>query len=228
MRLFLAITLPDEVCAGVARAMAPAQAAAPQLRWVGAERLHLTMKFLGERPEGDVARIAESLGRALEAVPAFSATLRDAGAFPNFRRPRAVWLGMHPHDLFANMSARLGAALAALGIAEENRPFRPHVTLGRLTSPLPAPQGESLERALRAIRQSWTVPVREVVLMRSTLGAGGSTYTPLAVVPLGGARQGATAAPRDAAPRDVSPRDAAPNAHTAPVQATAPARGGAR
>lgn len=197
MRLFLAVTLPDEVRAGIAQAAAAARAAAPRVRWVREESLHLTMKFLGERDESDVAPLADAVQRAVAALPGFSATVRDAGAFPNFRRPRAVWLGMHPHEPFVALATRLDAALAAHGVSVENRPFRPHVTLGRVGEPLSASEGASLERALRAIRQRWAMPVRDVVLMHSTPGAGGSTYTPLAVAALQDGGQVATApAPR--------------------------------
>lgn len=201
MRLFLAITLPDHVRAAITRAVAPARAAAPHVRWVREESLHLTLRFLGERPATDVALLGESVQRALAPVAGFTATIRDAGAFPNFRRPRAVWLGMHPRDTFGALVRRLEATLAALGIAVENRPFRPHVTLGRVGAPLAAAEGEALARALRAIRQRWTMDVHEVVLMRSTLGPGGSTYTPVAAAQLAGAAGASTAAQASAGGR---------------------------
>jgi RNA 2',3'-cyclic 3'-phosphodiesterase len=190
MRLFLAITLPDEVRAGITRAGARARAQVPHVRWVREESLHLTLRFVGERPDADVPRLAEAVEHAMMGMGAFAATVHDAGAFPNFRRPRAVWLDMHPHESFVSIATRLDAVLAGLGIDAENRPFRPHVTLGRVREPLSPAEGEALERELGAMRERWALTIREVILMRSSPGPGGSIYTPLAAAPLGGGRRG--------------------------------------
>lgn len=187
MRLFLAVTLPDEMQVGITRAVAPAREAAPAVRWVRAGLLHLTMKFLGERPAGDDVRVAVAARGALAGVAPFDVTVGGTGAFPNFRRPRVVWLDMNPPVLLAGVARRIDAALASLGYAAETRPFRAHVTLGRLNDAVPREQVLSLERTLRDVRDSWTLAVREVVLMRSALSQEGPTYTALHHVALGGA-----------------------------------------
>lgn len=187
MRLFLAVTLPDELQGAIARETEQARAAAPAVRWVRASRLHLTLKFLGERPEGDEARVAGAARAALAPVAPFDVTLGGTGAFPNFRRPRVVWLDMLPLAPLAELARRLDAALAPLGFATETRPFRAHVTLGRVMDALPRDQVAALERALRGVRAPWPLAVREVALMRSTLGgADGPRYDRLHVFTLGG------------------------------------------
>ncbi len=173
MRLFLAITLPEAMQSAIAREVAPARAAAPAVRWVRPELMHLTVKFLGERPEEDEARVARATRAALAPLPPFEVTVGGTGAFPNFRRPRVVWLGMHPPTPLAGLARRLDAALAPLGVTPETRPFRAHVTLGRVADGVPRQQVAALERALRAVRATWPLAIREVALMRSTLGAGG-------------------------------------------------------
>lgn len=185
MRLFLAVTLPDEMQEAIAGAIAPARQAAPTVRWVRAGLLHLTVKFLGERPEGDDVRIAAAARGALAGIVPFQVTVGGTGAFPNFRRPRVVWLDMHPPVPLADLAQRLDAALAPLGFARESRPFRAHVTLGRVTDGVPREQLAALERALRDVRASWTLIVRDVALMRSTLGPGGPAYTALHTIALG-------------------------------------------
>lgn len=175
MRLFLAITLPDELQAAIARALAPAREAAPAVRWVRDGLLHLTIKFLGERPEREVAPIAAAARTALAGVAPFDVTVGKTGAFPNFRSPRVVWLDMYPAAPLAAVARRLDAALAPLGLAPEARPFRAHVTLGRVAG-IPSDQRRALERTLRAVHGSWPLAVRDVRLMQSTLGRGGPVY----------------------------------------------------
>ncbi|MCC6929216.1 MAG: RNA 2',3'-cyclic phosphodiesterase [Gemmatimonadaceae bacterium] len=132
MRLFVAVTLPDDVRESIARATAELRSAAPRVRWVRPEVLHLTVKFLGERPHGDERRIGDALRPSLAQASGCDATIRGAGAFPNFRRPRVVWLGMHPLAPLAAIARHVDDSLLALGIARESRPFRAHVTLGRV------------------------------------------------------------------------------------------------
>lgn len=185
MRLFLAVTLPDEMQDAIAVAVAPARQAAPAVRWVQAGLLHLTVKFLGDCPEGDDVRVAAAARVALAGISPFEVAVGGMGAFPNFWHPRVVWLDMHPPAPLADVARRLDAALAPLGFAAESRPFRAHVTLGRVAEGVPREQLAALERAVRGVRASWTLVIREVALMRSTLGPGGPTYTSLHTIAVG-------------------------------------------
>lgn len=198
MRLFLAVTLPETVRASIRDAVAPVRDATPALRWVRHDTLHLTVKFLGEQTPDTVAPITHAAQRALRGLPAIDASIGGAGAFPNFRRPRAVWLGMHPAPPLVELATRLDAALVALGITAESRPFHPHVTVARASGTVAPAVLRSLEDGMRGVRQRWSLAVREVVLMQSELGRGGSTYTALATAPLVGAQDAAPVRPLDA------------------------------
>jgi 2'-5' RNA ligase len=187
MRLFLAVNLPDETRDAVFAAAAPMRAAAPGVAWVRPHLLHVTLKFLGETPEA----AADGVRRAAEAVALGSAPfevhLRGAGAFPNFRRPRVVWIGIEPAAPMARLAAGLDAACAALGFAREERPFAAHLTLGRVKRELGRGEGVALERAGGAVALEVGVAVRSIDVMRSELSAQGPTYTRLARAALGGA-----------------------------------------
>lgn len=185
MRLFLAVALPEPLQQEIARATAPLRASAPAVRWVRPDRLHLTMKFLGERPDDEAVRVANAARQAMADVPPLSASLHGAGAFPNFRRPRVVWLGMHPEGPLAAIARRLDVALAPLGVERESRPFRAHVTLGRVAGALPPLVAAALERDLRQVTSTWLLAVYDIALMQSTLGPGGPTYRVLDTLPLG-------------------------------------------
>lgn len=185
MRLFLAVTLPEALQQDIARATAQLRVAAPTVRWVRPDRLHLTIKFLGERPEDEALRIAAAARRATAELPPVRASLQGTGAFPNFRRPRVVWLGMHPEAPLAAIARRLDAALAPVGVEAESRPFRAHVTLGRIVGAMPPVAAAALERDLRQVTSTWLLAVYDIALMQSTLGPGGSTYRVLDTLPLG-------------------------------------------
>lgn len=190
VRAFFAVALPPDARAEAARvrdALA-ADCEAP-VRWVADESLHLTLKFLGAiRP--DV--IPKLLGRAssrLAREQPFRVDLAGVGAFPNGRAARVVWLGIgEGAGELAKLARKLEAA--SRGVAQrERRPFRAHVTLGRLRDPAPVP----VERA--PAPDSCSFSVEDVVLYESRPSSAGVAYIPLARLPLG-----AEADPSDFAP----------------------------
>ncbi len=197
MRLFIACAIPDLVTRDVINACAAMRASVDDVRWVSPAHMHLTMKFLGERPDHDVARIVDAARDALTSVAPFEATIGAAGAFPNFSRPRVVWLGMEPSAPFATIAARLEHVLAPLGYPEASRPFTAHLTLGRIARPLSQPQRDALvagmaqafggrrEPSREPWREPWRVPVRELALFQSQHVNGALQYVPLRSIPLG-------------------------------------------
>lgn len=184
MRLFLALNLPAEVRRLAHEAAAPLRAAAATAHWVAETNLHLTLKFLGELPEAaalDVtARVREAAARHAEV----SLELGGFGAFPNFRRPRVVWLGVTPDPKLELLHHDVEQACESLGFEVDGRAFRPHVTLGRVKLTAPPDQLRALANAARAAEVGAACTVHSVDLMRSELSAGGSRYAVLAALPL--------------------------------------------
>lgn len=183
MRLFLALTFDAHLQRDIAEATRAMREAVPSLAWVVATRLHLTLKFLGDVDEGVVPRVREVAHAALRGARAHDVVVGGIGAFPNLERPRVVWMGMHDTAPLVSIAGSLDRAVAALGVPEETRPFRPHVTLARVKAPLAPAQANMLTQRASEIRVRVRVPVREVVLMHSTLGAG-ARYDALATFPL--------------------------------------------
>src|ERR1043166_5713487 len=108
---------------------APLRAAAPHFSWVAADRLHLTVKFLGEQPDDAVPRLAAVMDEVVRRHRWIDTFLDEFGAFPNFRRLRVVFIGMHPDARLEMLHHDVETACGALGYAVEGGPFRPHVTL---------------------------------------------------------------------------------------------------
>ncbi|MHB0948311.1 MAG: RNA 2',3'-cyclic phosphodiesterase [Gemmatimonadaceae bacterium] len=185
MRLFVAINLPDEVRRAAFDAGAPLRELVPRASWVPEARLHLTAKFLGERPDADVAPLAETLLAVAAGHRAMTLRVAGASAFPNLRRPRVVWLGVEPDPRLELLHHDVEEALAGLGVELEGKPFRPHLTLGRFREP-PAPdQLRAFAKAARGVRFERESLVESLDLMQSVIGgAGGPRYELLAAAPL--------------------------------------------
>ncbi len=183
MRLFVAVELPDEVRDGLARGVAALRRELPPARWVRAEGIHITLKFLGEQPEVLVERLDASVRPALAEMEAVRVVPGGGGFFPHERRPRIAWVGGDAEGL-GTWAAGIDAACAALGVAVEERPFALHLTLARLERPWPVAAVERFEEAVAG----WPLPVfvaREAVLFRSELRPQGAVYTALRRWPAG-------------------------------------------
>lgn len=128
MRLFVAITLPEDV-----RARLGALAnGLPGARWIKPENLHLTLRFLGEIDNGAAADVDTSLA-GLRA-PGFALTLKGLGHFGEGRKLRALWVGVDPNSELMRLQEKIEQALQRMGLPPEGRKFKPHVSLARFNS----------------------------------------------------------------------------------------------
>ena len=199
-RLFLAVCLDPDVQRLVAEEIAALTAEGWPERWVQPETSHLTLHFLGEteRERAELVRLA--LPDVVAAHAAFDLRTATLGVFPNFRRPRVLWLGLHgPVHRLQTLQKDVGGALQGLGFTVGDEPYHPHITLGRVRNDdgervrlrdLPdAVKNRFVERESGAAVSppSLPVPVREVVLMRSHLGKAGARHEPIATFPMRGA-----------------------------------------
>jgi 2'-5' RNA ligase len=156
------------------------------IRWVHPEGIHLTLKFFGDISLQDVENISEVIGKRAAAGPRFDLEIRGLGAFPDVARPRIIWLGIAGQlgPLFS-LQKDLEEELHLLGFPKEERPFRAHLTVGRVK----IPKGiAGLVPAVEAAGNltTGTFTVGEIVLFRSNLTPRGAIYTKLATFPLAG------------------------------------------
>lgn len=175
MRLFVAVNLPDAVRRSLEQAGAPLSAAAPSVRWLQPDNFHITLKFLGWVADERLMDVRSALDAAAVRCPPFEMTLRAAGAFPNFRRPRVYWVGVEDDGSLAQLQLEAERAIAPLGFPTEARPFRPHITIGRV-SKAPAAELRAAESACQDFRYESRVPVKSIELMESKLSPKGARY----------------------------------------------------
>ncbi len=151
------------------------------VRWVNPGNVHLTLKFLGNVDAAVIPSLVESVQAAVGGSGSFRLTLGSLGAFPNPARARVVWVGLEGAvDALLDLQRRVEHAATAMGLAEEQRPFAPHLTLGRVSNNPPTHRA-SLAAALRrgAAPLAGGFDAEEVVVMRSDLRPTGAVYTPL-------------------------------------------------
>ena len=184
MRLFIAGNLPAAVRDAVHAGAATLREAAPGIKWVAAPALHITLKFLGECDEGRIGDFRDALEGVAERHSPIDVRLTEIGAFPNFRRPRVVWVGMTGEEAVRALVRDIDQAFAPLGFAPETRAFQAHLTVGRVRSELTPAEAATLAAQARAFRPLGAFAVQTVDLMRSELGAAGSRYSMMAAVPL--------------------------------------------
>jgi len=191
VRLFVAINLPADVRSEIAGATAPLRAAAPSVAWTEADRLHLTLKFIGEQPREAADALANALRRAAARHSSLTLDLGGLGAFPSRRQPRIVWLGVAPDPKLELLHHDVESACEALGYELEGRAFRPHLTLGRVRTgrgsrgAVDAAAATALASAAREVHSRWSVGVDAVDLMESQLAPGGPRYAVVARAQLG-------------------------------------------
>ena len=172
VRLFVALDLPPAARSALARFR---DAAADPAVWrpLSESSFHVTLAFLGHRPEDDVERVAAVL-RALDPWQAPELALGDGLLLPP-RRARVLTVALtDPGGPLAKLQAAVSAGLSAAGLYEpEARPFRPHVTVARVRAGARAP------RTLDAAPERLAFSAGAVTLYRSRLGRGGAVYEPL-------------------------------------------------
>jgi 2'-5' RNA ligase len=178
MRLFVALDLSESIRAAIATFCERLRRAYPAARWVRTEGIHVTLKFIGEVAEDRVPAIQTALDKIRVSAP-IEMNFRDTGFFPNERRPRVFWIGIHAAPNLAQIAAEIESQLEPLGIPRESRDFRPHLTLARFE------ETRGLEELLAALQESGSrefgsLETSEMHLYQSKLGHGGAQYTRLA------------------------------------------------
>lgn len=174
-RIFFAIVLPDAVKERLERLKRLLDPAPGAVKWVEKQNLHLTLQFIGEISEDKLLQMLDLALHAAAAVLPFNLEVRGAGAFPGHSRPRVLWAGINKGETPAK---HLASELSRhIGIAPD-KPFSPHITLGRVREGRTARIDGALSR--ERDYSAGIVSVKHFVCMESTLTPGGPVYREIA------------------------------------------------
>jgi 2'-5' RNA ligase len=187
MRIFIALDIDDAIRQRIQRFMEGVSGFAPDARWVRPESLHITLKFIGEKPSETV----EEIKRIVSGIRAgaIEITFRGYGFFPTAKAARVFWIGIESGPQLASLARAVDDATFSLGVPKEDHPFAPHLTLarggGRSGAPrwrkddTPNKNFQRLQEKLAALPTPdfGTMATREFFLYQSQLSRGGARYT---------------------------------------------------
>jgi 2'-5' RNA ligase len=187
-RTFVAVTIPENKTKKLESLQALIEQSAKGMRWVKPEAMHVTVAFLGDVPETELADVCRAVANSALEFPPFELRLQGMGAFPSAARPRTVWAGLGGPgvDVLIPLQRVVAKSLGQLGYHSQDDRFHPHVTLGRV-------KGE--KQSAPDLRQAserfndWSgglFEVSELVVFASQLTPDGSVYAPLARAALSG------------------------------------------
>ena len=178
-RLFVAVDLSAAVIERLAKlqnTLAGRLEDDVRIKWTDPDKIHLTLKFLGDTEESLLPALCDTLGAAAARTAPFEATSRGLGCFPRPSHPRVIWAGFDAESAEALRALQqpIDADLEELGIRPESRSYVPHVTLGRVKSE----QKPALNQLFAGVRNTplGESNITELVLYESTLDHSGATY----------------------------------------------------
>jgi len=186
IRSFLAIELPPTIAKGIERVQYDLKQSHADVRWIESNRIHLTLKFFGDIEEEACDGIMDAVGKAVTDVKPFTLTIKGLGGFPRWKNPRVVWLGVEDEDgVLKPLQGVIEKGLGEIGYPQEERAFKPHLTLGRVRSPKGKPELlKKMEGFLHV--ELGKFRVERLVLFKSDLRPTGPIYTALKTLTLRG------------------------------------------
>lgn len=176
IRIFLAVKVPSS--RAIERVIDELSQLGNAIKAVAPSNLHITLKFLGDVPPGQLDAIARTMRDAAANEGPFRFSVRGFGAFPSAARPSVLWAGVTDAEPLGRLAERLETSFVTQGFAPEGRPYSPHLTLARVKFRPPDSLPALFERY--ASTEFQTVDVDRIHLYRSDSGRGGPVYTPIA------------------------------------------------
>jgi 2'-5' RNA ligase len=176
LRAFIGAAI--EPTPGIEQVLAALSRMGSTVRAVECDKLHLTLKFLGDVPRGQVRDIAAATVEIAKSTERMELRLIGLGAFPAVNRPSVVWVGLSPQEPLIALAGQLDQRLAALGFEPEGRPYRPHVTLARVKGRAPGTMQELILE--NEGTELGACVIGEITLFQSDLTPNGSAYSVLA------------------------------------------------
>ncbi len=177
MRLFIAIELPEAIKQGIAKIQDGLKQSGGDANWTRPGGIHLTLKFLGEAPEEKVPAILQTLRDAATNRGPIRIDVAGAGAFPNLKTPRVLWVGVAGEmDKLSSLQTAVEDGMERLAFSREERKFSTHLTLARIKFPRPRDNWQQKIGEIQNVKLGGFV-ADHVSLMKSELRRDGAVYT---------------------------------------------------
>jgi 2'-5' RNA ligase len=179
IRTFIAFEIPEHVLSAIGEIQEILKSSKFNIKWVRPESIHLTLKFLGSIDPAAVEQIERVLRDTVKPYEPFSIQARGLGVFPGAKRPRVLWIGITGQiDRLIGLQRNLDKNLRAIGFSGDKRPFKGHLTLGRVKGSIDA---NRMRNVLTRYNEFEAEPftVGPLILYKSDLHPTGAVYTKL-------------------------------------------------
>jgi 2'-5' RNA ligase len=181
IRTFIAFKLPKNIISSISEIQNRFKSYAFNARWVNPANIHLTLKFLGDINYTDIENVGKTIINAVNSHTSVSLAVKGAGVFPGIKRPRVIWVGLGGEiKKLAGIQNDIEENLEKLGFPREKRPFRGHLTLGRIKGKI---NPKKLLNAMKKFESELFI-ADKIFLFKSELKSTGSVYTELKSISL--------------------------------------------
>ena len=189
IRAFIAIDLSQEILERIDQMSLDLRSRLEKVpvRWVPADNIHLTLKFLGNVSTANLEMLKEIMGNVVANHHECDISVGGIGAFPKTHNPRVIWVGMEIPQELISLQHNIEIETARLGYSREHRPFSPHLTFGRVSRNASSQDIRAIAEILDSYKVGFLGATRitSVYLYRSDLKPDGAVYTPIYTAALG-------------------------------------------
>lgn len=177
MRIFIAALLDDDTRRHISDYISSIKGRISGVKWERQEKLHITLKFLGEIEQSKLPDICNVVDFACGNMAKIEMAVSHFGAFPNLSRPRVLYTGFDDSEQINGLQQSIDSRLTDYGFAPESRKFIPHVTIGRVNSRY------RLQPPVPLVRRK-ECRIDSIAVVQSVLDSHGSRYKNLEVYKL--------------------------------------------
>jgi RNA 2',3'-cyclic 3'-phosphodiesterase len=185
LRCFIAVEMPEDLKTAIGTVIEDLKKTGADIKWVGPENIHITLKFLGATEEELLKPICDALSAKLARYTPFYIKIAYVGCFPDERRPRVVWVGIQDTGLLKEIQEEIETGMEKFGFPPEKRAFSPHITIGRVKSQKRVPEMMKILKKYSSAHFA-DMEIKAAALMKSELRPAGAQYSRLAEIPFSG------------------------------------------
>jgi 2'-5' RNA ligase len=182
-RIFIAIkTEPEETFLNIISSL-KAGLERDSIKWAKVENIHITLAFLGNTEDSIINNLIRMLEEKCKGLTPFDLKMKGTGVFKNYSDPKIIWIGVEQSERLSELYEVVLSGLKVLNIDLGDKPFNPHITLGRIKH---LHDKIAFRNVLEQFRNTeiQKVPVNEVILFESVLYPSGPVYTPIKMITL--------------------------------------------
>lgn len=177
IRTFIAIEMPSSIRRNLAEIRKKLDESGANVKWVAEKDYHVTLKFLGNVSPRKLENVFAAAESALIKLSPFKISLKGTGSFKRPGRPRVIWAGIDEGaQQLADLAGQIDTALKNIGFEPEQRPFAPHITIGRARTPITSEPLVALIKE-HSEEELGSFTIKNVSVFKSELKPDGPVYT---------------------------------------------------